>query len=78
MFRYMGEGFGSGPRSDRSWIGDGTWLFAERPEGALEQLEMARSAGARGEVLFSYDSIAEAPALRDALLAHFGESTGDP
>jgi uncharacterized lipoprotein YddW (UPF0748 family) len=77
MFRYIAEGFASGPRSDRIWIGHGTWLFAKRPEGALEQLEMARSAGARGEVLFSYDSIAEAPALRDALLAHFGESTGE-
>jgi uncharacterized lipoprotein YddW (UPF0748 family) len=77
MFRYIAEGFASGPRSDRIWIGHGTWLFAKRPEGALEQLEMAQSAGARGEVLFSYDSIAEAPALRDALLAHFGESTGE-
>jgi uncharacterized lipoprotein YddW (UPF0748 family) len=77
MFRYMVDGFASGPRSDRIWIGHGTWLFAKRPEGALEQLEVARSAGARGEVLFSYDSIAESPALRDALLAHFGESTGE-
>jgi uncharacterized lipoprotein YddW (UPF0748 family) len=77
MFRYMAEGFASGPRSDRIWIGHGTWLFAKRPEGALEQLEMARSAGARGEVLFSYDSIADSPALRDALLAHFGEPPGE-
>jgi len=77
MFRYIAEGFASGPRSDRIWIGQGTWLFAKRPEGALEQLEMAQSAGARGEVLFSYDSIADSPALRDALLAHFGESTGE-
>jgi len=75
MFRYMVEGFASGPRSDRIWIGHGTWLFAKRPEGALEQLELARSAGARGEVLFSYDSIADAPALRDALIAHLGAST---
>jgi uncharacterized lipoprotein YddW (UPF0748 family) len=78
MFRYIAEGFGSGPRSDQIWIGHGTWLFAKRPEGALEQLEIAQSAGGRGEVLFSYDSIAEAPALRDALLAHFGESIGEP
>jgi uncharacterized lipoprotein YddW (UPF0748 family) len=78
MFRYMVEGFASGPRSDRIWIGHGTWLFAKRPDGALAQLEVARSAGARGEVLFSYDSIADAPALRDALLAHFGESPGEP
>ncbi len=77
MFRYMVEGFASSPRSDRIWIGHGTWLFAKRPDGALQQLETIRSAGARGEVLFSYDSIAEAPALREALLAYFGESTGE-
>jgi hypothetical protein len=77
MYRYIVEGFASGPRSDRIWIGQGTWLFAKRPEGALAQLEMAQTAGARGEVLFSYDSIADSPALRDALLAHFGESTGE-
>jgi len=77
MFRYMVEGFASGPRSDRIWIGHGTWLFAKRPDGALEQLEVVRSAGARGEVLFSYDSIADAPVLGDALLAYFGASAGE-
>jgi uncharacterized lipoprotein YddW (UPF0748 family) len=77
MFRYMVEGFASGPRSDRIWIGHGTWLFAKRPDGALEQLEVARSVGARGEVLFSYDSIAEAPVLRDALIAYFGATAGE-
>jgi len=77
LFRYMVEGFASGPRADRIWIGQGTWLFAKRPDGALEQLEMARSAGARGEVLFSYDSIADAPVLRDALRAYFGASAGE-
>ncbi|MBW2716555.1 MAG: family 10 glycosylhydrolase [Deltaproteobacteria bacterium] len=77
MFRYMVEGFASSPRADRIWIGHGTWLFAKRPDGALKQLETMRSAGARGEVLFSYDSIADAPALREALLAYFGEPTGE-
>jgi len=77
MFRYLAEGFASSPRSDRIWIGHGTWLFAKHPERALEQLEVARSAGVRGEVLFSYDSIADAPALREALLAHFGEPPGE-
>jgi uncharacterized lipoprotein YddW (UPF0748 family) len=77
LFRYMVEGFASGPRSDRIWVGQGTWLFAKRPEGALAQIELAKSAGAHGEVLFSYDSIADAPALRDALLAHYGEAAGE-
>jgi uncharacterized lipoprotein YddW (UPF0748 family) len=78
MFRYSVEGFASGPRSERIWIGQGTWLFANHPERALAQLEVARSAGARGEVLFSYDSIAEAPALRDALRESLGASAREP
>jgi uncharacterized lipoprotein YddW (UPF0748 family) len=77
MFRYMVEGFASGPRADRIWIGHGSWLFAKRPDGALEQLEVVRSLGARGEVLFSYDSIADATVLRDALLAYFEVSAGE-
>jgi uncharacterized lipoprotein YddW (UPF0748 family) len=76
MFRYMAEGFSSAPEADRVWIGQGTWLFAKRPAGALEQLEVARAAGAHGEVFFSYDSIAEAPLLRDALVAAHQEQTG--
>jgi hypothetical protein len=67
MFRYMVEGFASGSHADRIWVGQGTWLFANRPVGALDQLRVARAAGTAGEVLFSYDSIADAPALRDAL-----------
>jgi hypothetical protein len=69
----MVEGFASGPLADRIWVGQGTWLFAKRPSGALDQLRVARQAGARAEVLFSYDSIADAPELRDALIAEFGE-----
>jgi uncharacterized lipoprotein YddW (UPF0748 family) len=67
MFRYMVEDFASGSHADRIWVGQGTWLFANRPAGALDQLRVARAAGTAGEVLFSYDSIADAPALRDAL-----------
>jgi uncharacterized lipoprotein YddW (UPF0748 family) len=71
MFRYMVEGFASGPLADRIWVGQGTWLFAKRPSGALDQLRVARDAGVHAEVLFSYDSIADAPKLRDALIAEF-------
>ena len=49
----------------------------EAPRGRARAARNGAVGGRRGEVLFSYDSIAEAPALRDALLAHFGESTGD-
>jgi len=79
MFRYMVNGFGSGPDADRIWIGQGTWLFANRPAGALDQLRVARAAGTHGEVLFSYDSIADTPALRDALfIDEPGEPAGEP
>ena len=69
LFRYQVESFASGPDADRIWPGLGVWLFAENPEGALEQLEILRAAGAAGEALFSYDSIADAPRLRAALAA---------
>jgi uncharacterized lipoprotein YddW (UPF0748 family) len=75
MFRYMAEGFASGAHADRIWLGHGTWLFDKRPAGALDQLRVARAAGTAGEVLFSYDSIADTPALRDAL---FVEGPGEP
>ena len=38
------------------------------PERALEQIRVARATGAAGDALFSYDSIADAPALREALI----------
>jgi hypothetical protein len=77
MFRYMVEGFASGPLADRIWVGQGSWLFAKRPAGALDQLRVARKAGTHAEVLFSYDSIADAPELRESLLAEFGGSAGE-
>ena len=79
MFRYMVEGFASGSHAGRIWVGQGTWLFANRPAGALDQLRVARAAGTAGEVLFSYDSIADAPALRDALFVDEpGVAAGEP
>ena len=56
------------PRAERVWIGMGTWLFAEQPERAIAQIHLAREAGIAGEALFSYDSIAAAPQLREALI----------
>jgi uncharacterized lipoprotein YddW (UPF0748 family) len=68
MLRYQVESLAHVPVGGRIWIGLGTWLFAKSPERALEQIRIARAAGAAGESLFSYDSIAEAPALREALI----------
>ncbi|HEY5657402.1 MAG TPA: family 10 glycosylhydrolase [Myxococcota bacterium] len=69
LFRYQAEAFANIPGSARIWIGMGTWLFAGQPERALAQIRLARTAGVAGEALFSYDSIASAPALREALIA---------
>jgi uncharacterized lipoprotein YddW (UPF0748 family) len=69
LLRYQAETFAGLPQGDRIWIGLGTWLFAERPERALAQIEIVRAAGAGGVALFSWDSIATAPALREALAA---------
>ena len=45
---------------------------------ALEQMRLARAAGAAGDALFSWDSIADAPALREALAEERGERRGAP
>jgi uncharacterized lipoprotein YddW (UPF0748 family) len=68
LFRYQAEAFANMPRAERVWIGMGTWLFAEQPERAIAQIHLAREAGIAGEALFSYDSIAAAPRLREALI----------
>ncbi len=69
MVRYLAEAFAAGPLGDRIWIGLGVWLFSKRPEAALEQIRLVRAAGAAGDALFSWDAIADAPALRAALAA---------
>jgi hypothetical protein len=67
LLRYEAEGYARSPAGDRIWPGLGVWLFADAPARALAQIEIARTAGAPALALFSWDSIADAPALRDAL-----------
>jgi uncharacterized lipoprotein YddW (UPF0748 family) len=74
LFRYQVEAFAAGPGADRLWIGLGTWLFAESPARAVAQLEVVAESGAVGEVLFSYDAIAAAPGLLDALIGARGNA----
>ena len=57
-----------GVGGDRVWLGLGSWLFASDPMRARVQRELALAAHPAGVALFSYDAIAEAPALRAALL----------
>ncbi len=67
LLRYHAQAFAGSPLADRIWVGLGTWLFASEPAQALEQLRSVHAAGARDDALFSYDAIAEAPALEQAL-----------
>jgi uncharacterized lipoprotein YddW (UPF0748 family) len=59
----------SGIAPGRLWTGLGVWLFANEPARAVVQVERARAARTGGLSLFSWDAIADAPALRDALSA---------
>jgi uncharacterized lipoprotein YddW (UPF0748 family) len=77
LLRYQADGFGSGPFAARIWAGLGVWLFSNEPARAVVQLEIARASGLAGDALFSYDSLAAAPGLYDALVANVNqERTG--
>jgi len=69
LLGYQLDHFGNAATRDRIWPGLGVWLFARSPERALGQIAIARRSGLPGEVLFSYDSIADAPELEEALAA---------
>ena len=78
-FMATAEAFTRSKWGDRTWIGTGTWLFAKRPQRALDQLALVRASTAPGEALFSYDSIVDAPALLSALQQEAArESAGAP
>ncbi len=76
LFRYQVESFVGLPTGARIWPGVGVWLFAREPARANAQLKVVRASGAPGVVLFSYDSIAEAPALMAALSVGADEASG--
>jgi uncharacterized lipoprotein YddW (UPF0748 family) len=57
----------AGAAGPRAWIGIGAWLFAATPQGVATQLREARALGTGGVSLFSYDALAESPALVDVL-----------
>ncbi len=67
LLHYESRAYTGGVGGERVWLGLGSWLFARRPERALAQLETARAARPAGLAFFSWDSIADAPALRGAL-----------
>jgi uncharacterized lipoprotein YddW (UPF0748 family) len=69
LLRYQLETFAGWPEADRIWPGLGIWLFADRPEHAILQLEVLQRAGFPGEMFFSDDAISESDGLLDALSA---------
>jgi uncharacterized lipoprotein YddW (UPF0748 family) len=75
LFGYQARELSAVADPRRVWIGIGAWLYAKRPEGAVAQLRVARETDAGGDALFSWDAIADAPALRAALVA---EASGPP
>jgi len=78
LLRYQLEDFAGRPHGERILGGLGVWLFSGEPGRALAQVEIARSAGLPGEVLFSYDSILDAPELHAALQGAAGRAGDTP
>jgi uncharacterized lipoprotein YddW (UPF0748 family) len=74
LLTHLAHAFAGVPSGNRIWIGLGSWLFEKQPERAVAQVEIVRAAGAGGDALFSWDSIAAAPALRDALAGGAGDA----
>jgi uncharacterized lipoprotein YddW (UPF0748 family) len=72
LVRYNAQAFVGGVGGSRVWIGLGAWLFAARPERAAQQLREAEAAGPAGIAFFSWDALADAPALFAALAAEVG------
>jgi uncharacterized lipoprotein YddW (UPF0748 family) len=68
LLRYLARGALGGVGGDRVWIGLGPWLFAGEPDRARAQLDAVLALSPPGVSLFSYDALADAPALRARLL----------
>jgi uncharacterized lipoprotein YddW (UPF0748 family) len=69
LFRYQVAEYAGIAEAPRIWVGLGSWLFAGDPARAVAQMRLVESHPPLGLALFSWDSIQEAPALRDALAA---------
>jgi uncharacterized lipoprotein YddW (UPF0748 family) len=67
LLRYGVETYAGLARRRELWVGLGSWLFADTPELAVEQLRTASAEPALGTALFSWDSIRDTPTLLSAL-----------
>jgi uncharacterized lipoprotein YddW (UPF0748 family) len=68
LLRQVARALLGGVGGERVWIGLGSWLFEKDPARAQAQLAAMRALAPTGISLFSYDAIAQAPALRASLL----------
>ena len=67
LLRYGVETYAGLAKRRQLWVGLGSWLFADAPQGAVDQLRTAHAEPGLGTALFSWDSIRETPALLSAL-----------
>jgi uncharacterized lipoprotein YddW (UPF0748 family) len=68
LLRQVARAALGGVGGERVWVGLGAWLFEKEPARARAQLDAMRALAPPGLALFSYDAIAQAPALRESLL----------
>jgi uncharacterized lipoprotein YddW (UPF0748 family) len=68
LLRQVARAALGGVGGERVWVGLGSWLFEKDPGRARAQLDAMRALAPPGIALFSYDAIAQAPALRERLL----------
>lgn len=68
LLRHVARAALGGAGGERIWIGLGAWLFERDPARARTQLDAMRALAPAGISLFSYDALAQAPALRASLL----------
>lgn len=78
LLRYVARGALGGVGGERIWIGLGAWLFEREPARARAQLDAVRALEPAGVSLFSYDALAQAPALRASLLPGAPPSASAP
>jgi uncharacterized lipoprotein YddW (UPF0748 family) len=67
LLRYGVETYAGLARRRALWVGLGSWLFADTPALAVEQLRTASAEPGLGTALFSWDSIRDTPTLLSAL-----------
>jgi uncharacterized lipoprotein YddW (UPF0748 family) len=78
LLRYGVETYAGLAKRRELWVGLGSWLFADAPELAVEQLRTANASPPLGTALFSWDSIRETPALLSALATDVARGSPAP